>query len=179
VKTGDRDTRGARIRGQARVGRLPGPRYTARPLPATRYLPGRTPRPSSTQALEATEAAPTPLDLRRWWENAAYLYAIDLFNARYWWECHEALEGLWRAAGRGSETGALLQGLIQLAAASLKRELGQPNPARALGRRALAKLRLQAGVVLGIDVPRLVTEAEEFLEGQRRAAPRIRLRRPV
>ena len=26
-----------------------------------------------------------------------YLYAIDLYNYAYWWECHEVLEGLWRA----------------------------------------------------------------------------------
>ena len=52
-----------------------------------------------------------------------YLYAIDLYNYAYWWECHEVLEGLWRA-GQTTKQGNFFRALIQLAAANLKRSLG-------------------------------------------------------
>ena len=38
-------------------------------------------------------------------------------NAGYYWETHEALEGIWRTFDRSAETALFLQGLIQLSVA--------------------------------------------------------------
>jgi len=46
---------------------------------------------------------------------------VDLFNHAFWWEAHEAWEGLWSHA-EGTQR-LFLQGLIQLAAALLKHRL--------------------------------------------------------
>ena len=57
------------------------------------------------------------LNVSDWRDCEHFLYGIDLFNAGYWWECHEVLEGLWHASGIGSEAGHVLQAVIQCAAA--------------------------------------------------------------
>ena len=33
-----------------------------------------------------------------WKDNEDYLFGIDLYNYHYYWEAHEAWEGLWIAA---------------------------------------------------------------------------------
>nr|WP_244447982.1 DUF309 domain-containing protein [Neorhizobium vignae] len=53
----------------------------------------------------------------------------DLFNHGYYWEAHEAWEGLWQAAKRGSQLRAFLKGLILLSAAGVKIREGKRTPA--------------------------------------------------
>ena len=101
-----------------------------------------------------------------------YLYAIDLYNYAYWWECHEVLEGLWRAAGQTTEQGMFFRALIQLAAANLKRFVGQLHAADRLLRRGLVRLERVSEHYMGIDVVNLRNQLEEF---QFRSAPLIRL----
>jgi hypothetical protein len=69
-----------------------------------------------------------------------WAYAVDLFNARYYWEAHEAWERLWRAAAPGSAESAALKGLIQIAAALLKVQVGNERAARRLASRGVALL---------------------------------------
>ena len=52
---------------------------------------------------------------------------IALFNAGYYWEAHEAWEGLWHAHGRDGPTADVLKGLIKLAAAGVKVREGRPH----------------------------------------------------
>ncbi len=70
-----------------------------------------------------------------------YLHGVDLYNQAYWWECHEALEALWHLTGHAGAEASFLQGLIQTAAANLKRHMGSPEGARRLGREAVARLQ--------------------------------------
>jgi hypothetical protein len=58
--------------------------------------------------------------------NSDWLYAIDLFNGGWYWEAHEAWEGLWHALGRTSLEARFVQGLIHLAAAAVKIREGKP-----------------------------------------------------
>jgi len=60
-----------------------------------------------------------------WNRSADYLRGISLFNAGYYWEAHEAWEGLWHAHGRKGPVADLLKGLIKLAAAGVKVRQGQ------------------------------------------------------
>lgn len=117
-------------------------------------------------------------DPSAWWTCAGYLRGIELWNAGEWWECHEVLEDVWRAAGRRSEAGRFLQGLIQLSAACHQLERGRTGGARRLLRRALARLAEQPGTYLGVDVPALVAESRAFFDGRRTRPARIRPARP-
>jgi hypothetical protein len=55
-----------------------------------------------------------------WRGSPAYRRGIALFNAGYYWEAHEAWEGLWHAHGRVGPTADLVKGLIKRAAAGVK-----------------------------------------------------------
>ena len=86
-----------------------------------------------------------------WRRNEGYLYAVDLFNAEYWWEAHEAWERLWRLETPEEPVALFLQGLIQLTAARLKESQDELRGAEKLTRAALSKLRSLPGIYMGID----------------------------
>lgn len=75
-----------------------------------------TERASRRQALAATLTA-----------NSRWLYALDLFNAGFYWEAHEAWEGFWNSLGRTTPEARFVQGLIHLAAAAVKIREGKPT----------------------------------------------------
>ena len=58
--------------------------------------------------------------------SSPWLYALDLFNAGYSWEAHEAWEHFWNALGRTTPEARSVQGLIHLAAAAVKVREGKP-----------------------------------------------------
>jgi hypothetical protein len=70
---------------------------------------------SRRRALAATLAA-----------NPRWLYSLDLFNAGFYWEAHEAWESFWNALGRTTPEALFIQGLIHLAAAAVKIREGKP-----------------------------------------------------
>jgi hypothetical protein len=76
-----------------------------------------------------------------------------LFNHGYWWEAHEALEAVWMSAGRRTESGQFIQGLIQIAAAHLKRFQGFHDVSIRMSGQGLEKMKQINGYFLGIDVP--------------------------
>lgn len=59
-------------------------------------------------------------------ENSQRLYALDLFNAGFYWEAHEAWETFWNALGRTTPEARFVQGLIHLSAACVKIREGKP-----------------------------------------------------
>ncbi len=126
-------------------------RYSSRALPPYRFLPGQTPHP--------------PKNPETWQGDDAWRYAIDLFNHRYWWEAHEVLESLWNAAGRTTPDARILQGLIQVAAACLKREVGQEGGAVRLFAAGLDKLRGAPDDWRGLDVRAVEREAAAYAAG--------------
>ena len=159
------------------------PRYTRRPFPPYRYLPfqeeGSLPHPRNDPAGHSYGADEdylphfTPDD---WTDCELYLYGIDLFNFGYWWEAHEALETVWLAAG-GTSTrcGIFVQGLIQLAAAQLKRFVGSMRGAQSLTEAGCEKLAVVEGVYLGIEVAALISDAQRCLKENRGQFPTIDL----
>ena len=109
------------------------PRYTDRPFPTYRFVPGQSPHPRrDPQGHSYGQPEPTPplFTPEEWWDSEWYLYGIDLYNHGYWWECHEVFEGLWHAVGPDSPQGQFLQALIQVAAA-IKAPVKQPLQYRA------------------------------------------------
>jgi predicted metal-dependent hydrolase len=93
-----------------------------------------------------------------------YLYGIDLFNFAYWWECHEVFEGLWHAVGPDTEQGTFFQALIQLAAANLKRFVGNEQAAQKLARSGLARLQTLPHLYMGLDMTDLSGLVQDDLD---------------
>jgi hypothetical protein len=65
-----------------------------------------------------------------------------LFNHGYYWEAHEAWEGVWIAAGRAGVDANFLKGLIKLAAAGVKAREGRVAGVQRHSRRAAALFEL-------------------------------------
>jgi hypothetical protein len=150
-------------------------RYSTRALPAYRFVPGKAPHPNRDPGGHSFgDEAPVsrPWRIEDWREIEEYLWAVDLFNAEYWWESHEALEALWHAAGRTTAPARFVQSLVHLSAACLNRRRGHPEAAQRQAARAVRGLRAARGaaaltaagrsgsVVMGIDLDRLILDVE-------------------
>jgi len=126
------------------------PRYApANPLPPYAYVPGHDlPHPVndpsghsfSVQSQSPGALNPSPVLALLSTDSASHrrvlaatlaadprwLSALDLFNGGWYWEAHEAWEGLWHALGRITPEARFVQGLIHLAAAAVKIREGKP-----------------------------------------------------
>jgi predicted metal-dependent hydrolase len=100
---------------------------------------------------------------------------VDLYNFSYWWECHEHFEALWHAAGRKSESGLYFQGLIQVAAAHLKRFVGLPHAADNLWRSGLERFKRLPSNYMGLDVLMFTENVRAHFELTQPSSPLIRL----
>ncbi len=89
-------------------------------------MPGRFPHPTAHAAGHSFVAPGQPhhraafVPAERWRESEDYLYGCDLYNYGYWWEAHEAWEGLWQVTDKRGVQGRFLQCLIQVAACHMK-----------------------------------------------------------
>ncbi len=144
----------------------PPPRYTERPLPVYRHVPGFTPHPirdPDGHSYGQPEPKLPDLNTEDWRQCEHYLYGIDLFNEGYWWECHEVLEGLWHAAGIGTPAAHVLQAVIQCAAAHLKAAGDCPKGAMRLHDHSLRHARWSGEKKLGLDLDEMVMNTRTFL----------------
>lgn len=131
-----------------------------RPLPPYRFVPGLNPHPvehpdGHSRGLRHTVERIPP---ERWRQNKDYLYGIDLYHRGYYWESHEAWEGLWRLAPLEGPERGFLQGLILNSAAQLKAHVGSARGARRLSRSSAERFeavlgsRAFGGVYMGLQV---------------------------
>lgn len=114
-----------------------------------------------------------PLDPEAWRESIDYLYGVDLYNHLYYWEAHDAWEGPWKAMPRKALPSVFLQGLIQVAAALLKRELGVTEGMRRLSQSGFARLeqvRRTHDSYCGLELSEFIEATESFLLTPRSAA---------
>jgi predicted metal-dependent hydrolase len=139
-------------------------------FPPYRFVPGATPHPFKQPggyALGHVATPPEYLPAEAWRENPAFLRGCDFFNRGWWWEAHEVWEGLWHVCReRDEDQAALLQSLIQLAAAALNRERGHDPASGRLVDRAterLADLGQAHARLCGLDLAALIAEAKEQL----------------
>lgn len=138
------------------------------PLPPYSYVPGgRWPHPTSSPLGHLhgrPPERPPAIEGDAWPESRAYLRGVELFNAGYYWEAHEAWEALWHAHGRQGATAMVLKGLIKLAAAGVKIREGREAGARSHARRAaehFAEATSAAGSKqLGLDLHEWIKHAE-------------------
>jgi hypothetical protein len=154
------------------------PRYSRRAFPAYRYVPGHFPHPTRDpdgHSYGREVSAPQIFDPDRWQDSESYLYGVDLFNNGYWWEAHEAWEACWIAVGRTSTAGLFLQGLIQIAAACLKKYQGHMDGALRLAADGLDKFPAHRQTMLGIEMQPLKTALQDFFAGKKADQPLIHL----
>jgi hypothetical protein len=155
------------------------PRYGSAPLPAARYVPGSgAPHPRARPKIgSGTLDREILLPSARWGEQAAYLHGVDLFNHAFFWEAHEAWEGLW-ARAEGTQR-LFLQGLIQLAGALLKHDVQSAGGSLRLSRaarRRLAAVCEQEGLApgarfMGMDVRALLQAIDAAFDPLVQAEP--------
>ncbi len=147
-------------------------RYCPRcPFPTYRHIPGVTPHPindPSGHSYGSEELAQPQVSCPESWRtNEDYLYGVDLYNFAYWWEAHEAWEGLWRYAE--DDYRLFLQGLIQISAALIKHYMRMPRPVRTLSnagseklREVLSRLDRPTETYLGINLQEFLVRLDEF-----------------
>jgi len=92
-------------------------------------------------------------------DDARYLEGLHLFRERYWFECHEVLEALWRELPRG-EGRDYVQGLIQLAVSLEHWRRGNPRGAWGQWTKGRAKLEHLPAVYEGVAVAELLVAFE-------------------
>ena len=144
------------------------PRYTKRPFPEYRFVPGKAPHPTRDPDGHSYNKTAVQLGIFKsgdWQSCDEYLYGIDLFNHEYWWESHEALEAVWVAAGRRTETGFFIQGLIHIAVAHLKWFQGFHDTASRMASEGLEKMKSIKGIYMGIDIGAFRSDVKEYFAG--------------
>ncbi len=137
-------------------------------FPPYSYVPGgRWPHPTSSPLGHLhgrRPERPPAIEGDAWPESNAYLRGVELFNAGYYWEAHEAWEALWHAHGRQGAIATVLKGLIKLAAAGVKIREGRASGARTHARRAaehFAEVASSDGPhQLGLDLREWIRHAE-------------------
>lgn len=157
------------------------PRYTRAPLPPYRFVPGRSPHPRRDprgHAYGRPELRSGPLDPAAWARSSLYLRGIDLYNFAFWWESHEVFEAIWQGAGKRGELAAFAQGMVQVAAAHLKRFMGAPEAAAKLLGRGLGRLHELPSPYLGLSVRGFEREVAAYFQGERALPALIRLDLP-
>src|SRR5262249_39372188 len=118
---------------------------------------------------------PERLEEARWASSERYLRGIDLFNFGYFWECHEVFEAIWHGAGKTSVLGQFAQGMVQIAAAHIKRAQGAREAAEKLLARGLLRLAAAPAPYLGVDVRRFEREVMAYFRGEQGEPARIAL----
>jgi uncharacterized protein len=128
------------------------------PIAATVLADLATVHHSRRRALAATLA-----------DNSRWRYALDLYNAGFYWEAHEVWESFWNALGRTTPEALFVQGLIHLAAAAVKIREGKPTGVARHSKRARELLgdlgAADVGGTLGLapeSISAVVTELEHF-----------------
>src|SRR5258705_12530756 len=143
------------------------PRYSTTVFPKYRFVPGRGPHPRRDpqgHSFGTPEPKPPKPDPAKWRENDLYMHGIDLYNFAFWWECHEALEALWHAAGHETPTGQFLQGIIQVSAANLKKYMGLEKTAREMSAAGLARHAGLPDPYMGVNLGLFARETKDYHE---------------
>ena len=83
-------------------------------FPPYAYLPGRGPHPVRDPAGHSYHVEPILVAAEASLGSDVFLWGLDLFNHGYYWEAHEAWEGLWQVADRDGPQRMLFKGLIML-----------------------------------------------------------------
>lgn len=155
--------------------------YTGKSFPSYAHRPGITPHPRRSRkghSYGLPEPAIQHIVPSQWKTCKSFLYAIDLFNAGYWWECHEELEALWKGAGgKGAgEQAEFFQGIILLAVGFLRIHMGKKETGEKMIEKGLRRLdRVIEDPYMGVSIQVLKEASRKYKDGKRKHAPKIKL----
>ena len=103
------------------IGSMLRPRWLPqKSLPPYAYLPGKNPHPVRDPTGHSYQVEAIPVAAEALLGSDVFLWGLDPFNHGYYWESHEAWEGLWQVADRDGPPRMLFRGLIPLSAAGVK-----------------------------------------------------------
>ena len=107
---------------------MPGrPPFWPEGLPATAYIPGKTPRPPEG-AFDALRASARPgMPAADLIASPAWRAGLRFDAAGFHWEAHEVMEAVWLALPPNSTERRVVRAAIQLANARLKLRMGRPG----------------------------------------------------
>lgn len=144
-------------------------RYGRRAFFPYRFASGLSPHPTEHPQGHSFGVPPPVVTLRppeQWRDDEEYLFGCDLYNHAFWWEAHEAWEGLWRLCEPEGASFRFFQGLIQISAAHLKLFLGRTTGVCRLRERAQGYLSSAAKergpVFMGLDVPGFLERLDDY-----------------
>jgi len=143
------------------------PRFSNRPLPPYRFRKHETPHP--TQDPDGHFRGKRPfrcpgLDASNWRDCEGYRFALDLFNYRYYWACHEVLEDLWQDLRPGAPVRHFLQAFIQCTVAHWQASSGRTAAAQNLLKRIPSHIAAAKGIELGFSVEALLDATRHYAE---------------
>ena len=133
-------------------------RYSTKPFPPYRFVPGFNPHPTIDPEGHSYGRAEEEIEIfdpAKWQKNETYLFGVDLYNYAYWWESHEAFEGLWGALPKNDPLSHFLQGLIQISAAFLKWHMHEKRGVMSLYHSGMNYLKLaqkEKSAYMGLDL---------------------------
>jgi predicted metal-dependent hydrolase len=107
--------------------------------------------------------------------DAELMRGAELFNAGRYFEAHEAWERIWLGASEPDR--AIVQGLIQAAAALLHRERNNPRGAARLWNKARSKLECAPAAYRGLAIRELRGALERCFAAETKSKARPQLRR--
>ncbi|MEW5853555.1 MAG: DUF309 domain-containing protein [Myxococcota bacterium] len=149
------------------------PRYAPdRAFPPYRYVPGSgQPHPvNDPRGHSYTDVRPPPhpeWTPHIWPVLTAWHQGVDLYNHWYFWEAHEAWEGLWQVADKGRAPALFVQALIQCAAAMLKVHLQSREGVEALWAGAqtrLVRVAMEHRELMGMKPKGVLKDMEKFFK---------------
>jgi predicted metal-dependent hydrolase len=102
-------------------------------------------------------------------DSAPYLKGVELFNRAEFFDAHEVLEDVWRAAPQGEKK--FLQGLIQVAVALFHHGNGNSIGARSVLRRAFRNLSRYPEGFGGVHLAGLLRSISEWQQAMDEGTP--------
>jgi DUF309 family protein family protein len=95
------------------------------PLPRWAYVPGVDTAADRATLTLVKEQVPPRFEVFVPASHPALLYGLRLNDEGFFWEAHEILEAVWKAAPQGGLDRICLRGCIQIANANLKMKMGR------------------------------------------------------
>jgi hypothetical protein len=109
--------------------------------PSSVYIPGKKSEPDRLPLEKAKRLVPKAFFDGVPADHPTVRYGIALHDRGYFWEAHEVLEAVWKAAPKNGRDRIVLRALIQMANAGLKGALNLPKAQARLIGEVLAELR--------------------------------------
>lgn len=151
-------------------------RYSKKEFPIYAFVPSVNAHPLKVggHMFEQGEPHASKISPKNFMDHELYLYAIDLFNFGYFWECHAYLEAIWNAHARAGNEAQLCKGIIKVAAGLLKFKLNDPSNTRSHLERACEILEsIDEKICLGIDIDDFVLRISHVLSELNKPLPQV------